>query len=330
VSARIPTTTASGAFPEDSFKYSPLLHARSLFVGFLQGLFSAATPGRYHWESEDSQSTSEIYITNESPIKDVSMGTRPGINVTRGPVQFYSLGLDDMLDLNEKTGTKTKSVLVPGTMTINCLSRISLETEFLAWICAEQLWLHRELLMAAGFFEIGRQPAIGSPTGAGSLVAGDSADEWFSCAVTCPFQFYRTSQTTPLNRHIIQNLQMRIRLRMQQVEQQQLGSGGRGGPITDAGPDLAVQQQGFRPAPYAPFASDVYGNTPNPGEGPPLLPLVPHPLNPAQLVTVRGLRPNSPAVRPPAIGGRTIPIQSSSVEQSAVSSETDVITTFKV
>lgn len=330
MSAKVPTTAPSGAFPRDSFKYSPLEHARSLFVGFLQGLFGAAMPGNYHWSPEDTQDVSEIYITNESPVKDSTMGSRPAISITRGPVQFYSLGLDDMLELNQATGTKTKSVLVPGTMTINCLSRISLETEFLAWVCAEQLWLHRELLMAAGFFEIGRMPAIGSPTSAGSLVAADSADEYFSTAVTCPFQFYRTSQVTPLNRPIIQNLQMQIRLRMRQIEEMQLTSGGRGGPISSAGVNLPVQVQGFRPPPYAPLASDVYGNTPNPGEGPPQLPLVPHPLNPAQLVTVRGSRPNSPAVRAPAIGGRTIPIQSSSVEQSPESSETDVIATLKV
>lgn len=327
--AKTPTTAADGAFPRD-FKYSPLEHARSLFVGFLQGLFRAAPPGYYHWEPEDSQATSEIYITNENPMKDATLNSRPGISVTRGPVQFYSLGLDDMLDLDLNTGTKTKSVLVPGTMTINCCSRVPLETEFLAWICAEQLWLHRELLMAAGFFEIGRQPTIGAPSPAGTLIAGDSGDEWCVTGVTCPFQFYRTSQTTPLNRQVLHNLEMQIRLRMQQINQMQLGPGGRGGPITDSGADLPIQQEGFRPPPYAPLASDVYGNTPNPGAPPPQLPLAPHPLNPAQLVVVRGLRPNSPAIRPPAIGGRTIPIQSSSVEQSAKSSETDMIATLKV
>jgi len=319
VPARIPTTAANGAFRQDSFKYSPIEHARSLFVGFLQGLFSAADPGNYHWEPEDSQSTSEIYIASENPIKDTTVGTRPAISITRGPIQFYSLGLDDMLDFNTKTGTKTKTVLVPGTMIINCCSRVPIETEFLAWICAEQLWLHRELLLAEGFFEVGRMPAFGAPSPAGSLVSADSGDEWYVTAVTCPFQFYRTSRVTPLNQKIANNIKVRLHAQLQQMKMFS-------GPASYAGAGLPVQVAATRPPPYAPLASDVYGNTPNPGQPPPLLPLVPHPHNPAQLVTYRAFRPNSPGVRPPAIGGQTIPIQGPGVEQSPQS----LTATFKV
>lgn len=329
MAAKVPTTSADGAFPRD-FKYSPLERVRSLFVGFFQGLFSAALPGQYHWEPEDSQSTSEIYITNENPVKDTTAGTRPAISFTRGPAQFYSLGLDDMLHFNMQTGSKEKSVLVPSTMSINCLSRVDLESEFLAWTCAEQLWLHRELLLQAGFFEVGRMPAIGSPSAAGSLVAGDNGDEWYGTIVTCPFQFYRTSRVTPLNRPMLQELQLRITAHMAQAAEIGVTLGGRGGAPAYPGAGVPAGVTGVRPPPYAPQASDVYGNTPNPlVGGPPLLPLVPHPLNPSQLVTVRSSRPNSPAVKPPAIGGRTIPIQSSSVEESS-QSETDLNATFKV
>jgi hypothetical protein len=330
MSAKVPTTAADGAIPRDTFKYSPLERVRSLFTGFVQGLFNAAPPGQYHWEPDDSQSTSEIYISNENPIKTTTAGTRPAISFTRGPVQYYSLGLDDMLQFNMATGTKEKSVLVPGTMSINCCSRVALESEFLAWVCAEQLWLHRELLLQAGFFEVGRMPAIGSPTAAGSLVAGDSGDEWFATIVTCPYQFYRTSRVTPLNKPMLQELQMNIVAHMAAAAEMGVTIGGHGGAPASPGVNLPVSVFGTRPPPYAPQASDIYGNTPNPtASGPPLLPLVPHPLNPAQLVTVRSSRPNSPAVKPPAIGGRTIPIQSSSVEESS-ESETDVTATFKV
>jgi hypothetical protein len=326
---KAPTTTANGAFPRDSFKYSPIEHARSLFVGFLQGLFSAALPGNYHWEPDDS--TSEIYITNENPVKTTNAGQRPAITITRSPIQFYSLGLDDMLHFNMRTGAKEKTVLVPGTMHINVCSRVSLETEHLAWVCAEMLWLHRELLLQAGFFEVGRSPAIGAPTAAGSIIASDNGDEWFVTAVSCPFQFYRTSRTTPLNKTIVQDIAVAIRTRLLAVDLMNRTTGGHGGEPSSGGANLPVQVMGSRPPPYAPMASDIYGNTPNPlAGGPPLLPLVPHPLNPAQLVTVRSSRPNAPAVRPPAIYGRTIPIQSSSVEQSAQSAETDVTATFKV
>jgi hypothetical protein len=314
VPPKIPTTSANGAFPEDSFKYSPLEHVRTLFVGFLQGLFYASPPGAYHWEPNNEQS--EIYISNENPLKDDIVGQRPAISCTRGPIQFYSLGLDDMLAYDFQTGTKRKTVLVPGTMVINCCSRVPLECERLAWVCAEQLWLHRELLMKEGFFEIGRQPALGSPSPAGSLVASDSADEWYAVAVTCPFQFYRTSQFSPLGKKIIKDIGISVQAQLQLVNQQLVRVGGHGGPLEGASVDPPVEINAYRPMSFAPAASDVYGGTPNPGSTAAPLARVPHPLNPAQLVVVRGSRPYGPPVQPASMGGRPIPIAVPSVKES--------------
>jgi len=314
MSAKVPSTAASGAFPEDSFKYSPLEHVRSLFVGFFQGLFHAAPHGAYRWEPYDEQS--EIYISDESPLKAETIGQRPAISCTRGPVQFYSLGLDDMLSYDFATGTKRKSVLVPGTMIVNCSSRAALESERLAWICAEQLWLHRELLMQAGFFEIGRQPSIGSPSPAGSIVASDMGDEWFVTSVTCPFQFYRTSQFSPLGKRVVKELGLSIRAQLQHVNQQHVRTGGHGGAPATTSVHLPISIHNCPPESFAPEASDVYGGTPSSDESKSSLPLVPHPLNPAQMVTVRSVRPNAPAIRPPSIGGRAIPMAPLVVEES--------------
>jgi hypothetical protein len=314
VPSRIPTTTAAGAFPEDSFKYSPLEHVSSLYIAFYQGLFNASPPGAYHWSGDDD--LTEIYISGENPLKDTSMGTRPGLCFTLGPVQFYSLGLDDMMSYDPATGTKRKSVLVPGTMTINACSRVPTESKNIAWVCAEQLWLHREMLMAEGFFEIGRQPGIGSVSSAGAIVSGDSADEWYATSVSCPFQFYRTSQTSPLNKQILQGLQLNLRQRLATIRAQSKDGGG---PIGTLGPGLPFEFDARYPPAFAPAASDVYGGTPQPGERAPELLTVPDPRNPAQRVFVRSSRPNSPAVRPPSIGGRPIPLATPSVEQSTCS-----------
>jgi hypothetical protein len=311
VPSRIPTTTAAGAFPEDSFKYSPLEHVSSLFIAFYQGLFSASPLGAYHWSSDDD--LTEIYISGENPLKDTSMGARPGLSFTLGPVQFYSLGLDDMMSYDPATGTKRKSVLVPGTMTINALSRVPTESKNIAWVCAEQLWLHREMLMAEGFFEIGRQPGIGSVSSAGALISSDSADEWYATSVACPFQFYRTSQTSPLNKQILQGLQLNLRQRLATIRSQSKDGGGQ---IGTPGPGLPFEFDAHYPPAFAPAASDVYGGTPQPGELAPELLTVPDPRNPAQRVFIRSSRPNSPAVRPPSIGGRPIPLAAASVEQS--------------
>lgn len=304
--SKVQTTSQSGAFPVD-FKYSPLEYVRVLYCSFVQGLFYASPPGAYHWEPDDN--VSEIYIADESPVKTTSMGIRPAISFTRGPVQFYSLGFDDMLEFDMQTSSKTKSVLVPGMMTINCMSRVEIEAERLAFIVAEQLWANRELLMKKGFFEVGRQPRISSPSPAGSLVQGDGGDELYVVSVQCPYQFSRTTKITPLGVPLLKGIDIALQLHMQRAVQNL-------GPVSTPGANTPFLVERFAPPAFAPHASDVDGYTPNPGNPPPALSTVPHPLNPAARVVVVPHRPNSPAVRQPSIGWRCIPITGDSVEES--------------
>lgn len=289
--SRIRQSQGQGEFPHNSFKYSPLEQVRTLYAGFCQGLFAAAPLGTYHWTPalEDT----EIVITDESPVQVDTIGKRPAISFTRGPVQSFSLGMDDMLTYSFETGKKKKSILVPGTMSINCCSRVDLESERLAWIIAEQLWLHREMLMAAGFFEIGKQFVVGAPSPAGSIVAGDSADEWVVTTVSSPFQFYRTSQITPLGREILGGINLQFSS-FSQIANPQGPAGSTNGNGAGGGD-----------------TSNISSTAPGVGPG-----MVPHPLNPAQMVTVRSPRPYAPVLRPPSMGGRAIPIQQTTVEQS--------------
>lgn len=297
--SKVPQTHPFGG-EASNFRDSPLEQVRTLFVGFIQGLFYSAPVGAYHWTPDDS---TEIVVTDESPVHVSNLGQRPAVCCTRGPVQFFSLGLDDMMSYNIETSTKSKSVLVPGTMSVNCLSRLPLESERIAWIIAEQLWAHRELLMREGFFEVGRMPVIGSPSPAGSLVAGDQGDELFVTVIQCPFQFYRTTSVTPLNQAIAKNVTLSLRSRLNRV-------GGKG-----FGTGVAVD------ACYTPSysdASDVDGNTPSAGDEAPALPLVPHPLNPAQLVHVRIVRPFQQGIRAPQSSSDVIPISRTCVPESPV------------
>lgn len=300
--------TVPGVYDTGDLRNSPLEFVRTLFVRFIQGLFHASPVGAYHWEQ--NHELSQIRISDENPVKSSDCGTRPAITVTRGPVAFHTVGMDDLLDYDPRTGKKVKGVIIPGTMTVNCCSRVDLECDRLAWIVAEQLWMNRELLIRAGFFEVGRQPTIGSPSPAGSLVANDSGDEWYVTSVSCPFQFTRTSSASPLGARIIQQIGMSLRTRMEVRDPLR-----EGWPATPGG-EYPVFSTGTAPPAYAPAASDVYGGTPNPGSEALQLPVVPHPLNPAQMVTVRSVRPYGPGVKAPSIGGRSIPITGPTVEES--------------
>jgi hypothetical protein len=301
-----------GGYPLSSFKDEPLMQLRVLYSSFVKGLFGAQVKGAYHWSEGDD---SEIFVTDEHPVKAEAIGARPAVSFTRSAVQFYSLGQDDMLDFRFDTGRKTKSVLIPGTMSINCSSRVDLESERIAWIIAEHLWLLREHLMGIDlFFEIGRQAQVSPPTPAEGVVVMDAGDEWYCTTVTSPFQFPRTSQVTPLNRKIVQNIELQIRTRMLQLK-----SLTPGGPT--AGPngvELGVQTCERGPSAFFPEASDARGRTPDPGGKLPSPPqYAVHPLDPSRTVVVRTIHPFRPGLRPPSMGGRAIPIAQSCVEESS-------------
>lgn len=194
-----------------SFADSPVEYVRTLYVNFLMAVFAHQPPGEYHWAPGDE---TEIWISNESPIDGSKMGQRPAITLTRGPMSMFSASIDALKSTNFETGGKTREVLVPGNMSINCISRTQLECERIAFWVAGQLLAGRNYLVSRpGMFDAGLNAQVGTPSPAGSLVAGDSGAGWFVCSVTSPFTFVWSQKMTPLNRRIVQDLIMRTRYR---------------------------------------------------------------------------------------------------------------------
>jgi len=298
---RIPRTEPRGAGePRSNFSINPLQHVRYLYAVFVQGVFYSLPRGSFHWE--ESLQDTEIVITAESPLQLGTLNDRPGITFTRSPVSFFQLGFDDMLLLDAKTGKKTKSLLIPGTMVINCCSKNDLESEQLAWVTAEKIWLLRDLLMQQGFYDIGRSLQVGSPSQAGAIVQGDGADEWFCTSIVSPYHFYRTSSFLPLGRPILHEIDINMRAEAPPLVQVANGT------VNPYGlPDV------FPPPPFAPGAENPNVRTRDNPNG---LPLVPHPLNPNILVSVRSSRADRTGVRPPSINGHVLPIASDCVEES--------------
>lgn len=310
--SRVTKSSERGAYPQSNFQNTPLTQVRVLYSTFVRTLFAARPKGNVHWSDDES---SEIFISDEHPVTSDILGTRPAITFTRGPVQFFSLGMDDMMSFNFESGRKTKSVLIPGVMSINCCSRNDLESENIAFWIAEHLWLLREKLMGIeGFFEIGRQPQVSSPSSAEGVISGDNGREWYCTTISSPFQFPRTSQFTPLNTGVVNEITLAIKTRLQSLQCQGQGRG----PLASAGADLPVGYTLEPPPPYAPGASDAHGRNPDPaGLLPTPPPTQPHPLNPAMQVRVRTIHPFRAALRPPSMGGRAIPI----AEHDCVESE---------
>lgn len=307
MSAKIPETGSTPEIPVN-FRYTPMEQLRTTFVCFLQGLFHYAPNGCYHWEEDENDT--EIIIQDEGTVKEEVISKRPVITIVRGPMQFSTLGLDDMERYDADIDRKVKSVIVSGTMTINCCSRVSLESEKIAWISMEHIWLLRQELIGSNLlFDTGRAPQLGSPSPAGSIVADDKGDEYFVTPIMMPVQFIRQSSFMPLGKPAVQSIINRISTNIPKIRQV--------GPCPPGGHEYPLSLQACPPGSFYPGASDAFGKTPVPGGTPDRLPKVPHPLNPAVTVTVKQVRPFCGGLRGfRNLGPDAVPIPRTCVEES--------------
>jgi len=193
-----PSSSVPSADPlESSWLNDPLNYAIKCFIAFLQTVFEKAPVRAFHW-SQDFKIT-ELVITEENPVNVESVERKPAISVVEGPTRFSGTSLDELVKQDATTGEEFHTDLLPGTMSLNCLSRVRQEARFLAWISARSIWNLRKLFIRETYFqEVGRNITIGSVTPAGALVQGDTEGEWHACTVSCPFFLQWADTVTPL------------------------------------------------------------------------------------------------------------------------------------
>lgn len=208
----MPTTSGTikpSADPIITAREQPLLLIRRLVLTFLQGLFEQQDPGCFQWNEDLEES--EIVITDEAPINLERVGARPAISTVRGTVQWGQTSLDEKQTYNMATEQRTHIDLLRGTLSINCCSRVDLESEYIAWIVANHMWLLRRLLMKfTPVHEIGRGNSIGSPSPAGAIVSGDTEGEWINTVVTVPFFLQVGGKVTPLNLPALNSIEAKL------------------------------------------------------------------------------------------------------------------------
>ena len=195
-----------------SWAEQPLLMVRKTTLSFIQGLFEQAGVGCFRW-LEDLEET-EIVVTDETPIKLSVVGKRPAITVVRAPVAWGQTSLDEMRSTDFRTGAREHTDLLRGTLTINCCSRVDLESEYIAWIVANHLWLLRRIfLKGTPIHEFGRGVQVGSPSPAGAIVSGDTEAEWICTPVTVPYFVQLVGRVTPLNQQVVRAIEARLGIR---------------------------------------------------------------------------------------------------------------------
>lgn len=208
------TTQSAISVPSSSlvnWAEQPLLLIRKICLSFMQGLFAQAEPGSFHWEPNLEET--ELVITDESPIKLDVVGKRPCISTVRGTVAWGKTSIDEMQSSNLATDQRQHTDLVSGTMTINCCSRESLESEYIAWIVANHSWLLRRLVIKhTPVHEFGRGQVVGAPSPAGAIVSGDSEGSWICTPIQIPFFLQISGKVTPLNLTMLRGIEANLNL----------------------------------------------------------------------------------------------------------------------
>lgn len=176
-----------------SWGENPLFHLTRICIIFLQELFSSVPSGaNFRW-SHDEELT-RLYLTDESPINSTTVEKRPAIVTVRSEFAWAGLGLDQKRNHRIRTGEKIYTDMLSGNLTFNCLSRVPVEAEYLAWIVSRHIWIFRHLLMQQGFHKIGEGQRILGRSPAGSLIAGDTEHEIVNVPVIVPVHFQWTER----------------------------------------------------------------------------------------------------------------------------------------
>lgn len=282
-------------YADDTFRFAPTIAIRRQFCAFVQGLF-AASDDRYKWDINED--TTQIIIRDENPIDVSSFNLRPAINFTRGLMPAQQLGFNNMTSMDMRTNTMTKSIMGASVMTINCSAAQDLESEAIAFIVWSHIVALGELLVRNGFFAI-EAPTLGAPSSGSDVVVNSAGKEWYTTSVSVPFRINHMMQITPLNQRIGQSILLRMHTALNPLNQTPTED------VWHGQPALAVLEQ--KPAP--------------PG-GPDFMQAarVPLPNNPAATRRAVVAAPHSGTLRQPAVGGRTLPLEDSGVEQSSGSS----------
>ncbi len=198
----------SGLVEPQGIGEEPLFYFTRVFLLFLQGLFEQFPTGSYRWSNDEK--LSEIAILAEVPIPRENVDKIPTIVVMRGPAQFANLALDQMRDVNLRTGEKVRSDLISATMSINCLAKNDVEAQRIAWIVATHLRRFQTTLQRTGMHKVGDELQVGPVSPPGALVSGEAEPELFLVTVFSPFHFMWKETVTPLNAPLLRGIEARL------------------------------------------------------------------------------------------------------------------------
>ena len=181
-------------FPEIPRERDPLFYFTLLFLSFIQGLFKQRPEGEYKY-SEDENITEIIIADQVTAAKE----TVPRIITARGPANYITLFCDDMVKRSLKKDERKRTSLLSIPMTINCIAKLGIEAQELAFFIAHNIWSHRVLLQQHGIHKIDRNFSISPETPTDAIFAPSVVPEGIMVSLIVPFIVRWTVTTVPNN-----------------------------------------------------------------------------------------------------------------------------------
>lgn len=188
-----------------SWGQNPLLHLKRLCARFAQLLFQEAPSGWFKWDPDEEMT--QLTVRAEAPIEAKVVNSRPAIVLVRSAFAWAGIGLDQMRNFDMQDGTETKTDMVSGNVTFNCLSRVDEEAEQIAWTLSMHLWLLRKVFATVGIHDTGQRIQVLSPSPPEGIVSGSGAKEITNVPAILPVHFQITASSRPMNLQTLQNVE---------------------------------------------------------------------------------------------------------------------------
>lgn len=203
MSSRVQTSAGLPDSDISSWGEDPLTHVTRLCLVFLQQVFKSAPDGHYRWDEDED--LTQIIIQDEAPIDAEVVNKRPAIVSVLSGIQWAGIGLDQIRDLDLRTGARVHTDMISGNITFNCLSRVKAVARQLGWLVGRHFWILRRTLLLAGLHDIGQRIMTGAVSPPGAVISGD-AKEIRMVSTTVPFHFQWTERISETNLHVLREV----------------------------------------------------------------------------------------------------------------------------
>jgi len=173
--------------------------AKDRILEFLQRLFAQdelyGTEGKlendFKWHLDTSLTKILIMDSNTENLEEVEK--RPALILSRAPIQWQKLAIDQFVGANWQTGAKQYSDILSTSLRINCFSRNGLEAELLSCIVFQSMqFFARELKSLNEIFDV-TSVSIGEE----AIVSSDSQIDLSVVPVIIGLYLQNQWRTTP-------------------------------------------------------------------------------------------------------------------------------------